>query len=71
MLCRQKHLFGPTPLDMEKVYPSETSELSQIYHSFCKETWEIKPEKIFSYEKYNLRKAPELLGGGPLLCGAW
>lgn len=58
-----KHLFGATPLDMEKVYPSETRELSQIYLSFCKETWETKPAKILSYEKYNISESSRIAGG--------
>lgn len=58
-----KHLFGATPLDMEKVYPSETRELSQVYLSFCKETWEIKPVKVSVMKNTTSEKAPELLVG--------
>ena len=49
---------------MEKVYPSETSELSQIYHSFSKETWEIKPEKNFQLWKIQHQKSSRIAGGG-------
>lgn len=69
-LCQQKHLFGATPLDMEKVYHSETRECHKdIFPSVRKR--ETQNQQNFSVtKKYNnIRELQNCWWTS--LCGTW